>query len=84
MPHASLEEDVAHPPSAQMLSTTRGPEEHIWNHLQQHLEAVMSCNETQLSNYSGSTSFATVKLSVAIQPLGTDPSTPSIPHILHL
>lgn len=58
----------SHPPYVWMLPTTRGSEAHIWNHLEQHLEAVMSCNETQLFNYSGSISFATVKLSVAIQP----------------
>lgn len=46
-------------------SKARGSKEHIWNHFQQHLEDVMSCNETQLFNYS--ISFATVKLSVAIQ-----------------
>lgn len=58
----------SHPANTWVLSTTRGSKEHIWNHFQQHLEAVMSCNETQLFNYSGSISFATVKLPVAIQP----------------
>lgn len=53
-------------PKTWVLSTTRGSKEHIWNHFQEHLEAVMSCSETQLFNYS--ISFATVKLSVAIQP----------------
>ena len=63
--------------NAWMLSTSRGPEEHIWNHLQQHLEAVTSCNETQLLNYSGSVSFATVELSVAVQPTGHKSQHPS-------
>lgn len=70
--------------NAWMLSTTRGPEVHIWNHLQQHLETVTSCNETQLLNYSGSVSFATVKLSVAVQPPGhKSQHTPCMPLITY-